>query len=363
MEAVFRAGVLLDVGMVAMSRALGPSYGRLVAAARCDDEDLARLERDEYGVDHAAVGATLAAHWGMPSDTVEAIAAHHDTTAGRTGPLSRTLAVAARVAVCLSPDPTPPVFAAGFEPLRHAIGGTDEERIEWLSAIDGRARVWSSWLGVEIGDAFDGSASAHLLTPRGNSDGTAADRPQPDTGDGAGSVLSARQFDEILSRTLARAAGVGRRVALMRCDVDGLGAVNNAVGHLAGDAVLARVGRQLSSAVADRGVVARGRASDGAFWIMIPDIPRADAAVLAEAVRAAIERRGVVIGRLEDRALTEVTSTVSLGVAMFDDMTHHTVRNTAQFRRLAHTALQVAKSRGGNQVRVYVPRSASQDVA
>lgn len=58
-----------------------------------------------------------------------------------------------------------------------------------------------------------------------------------------------RFFDDVLEREITRAQRYGRRLALVLADVDGFKAINDRIGHLAGDAVLAEAAERLRQVV------------------------------------------------------------------------------------------------------------------
>jgi diguanylate cyclase (GGDEF)-like protein len=107
---------------------------------------------------------------------------------------------------------------------------------------------------------------------------------------------------EGLARELARAARSGGGFSVCLVDVDHFKAVNDTLGHAAGDDVLKRVAE-----IAGRGLRAIdvfGRFGGEEFLLLLPDTDRAGASVVAERIRAAVA------------ANTQVTVTV--GVAQHD---------------------------------------------
>jgi diguanylate cyclase (GGDEF)-like protein len=105
-------------------------------------------------------------------------------------------------------------------------------------------------------------------------------------------LLNRGGFDEVLRRRASRRAGDAPAAVLM-IDVDGLKKVNDAMGHAAGDGVLAAVGRGLLSSLR-RGDVA-GRVGGDEFAVYCPGTPRRDARRLAERMRSAIESNGAKV--------------------------------------------------------------------
>ena len=76
----FTAGLLHDVGCLAMACAQPERYARVVALARRGMNELA-AERAMFGFDHCYYGEQLAQQWELPSMVVEAIVDHQQGTA------------------------------------------------------------------------------------------------------------------------------------------------------------------------------------------------------------------------------------------------------------------------------------------
>lgn len=94
---------------------------------------------------------------------------------------------------------------------------------------------------------------------------------------------------ERIESALRRARRYGQRVALLLIDLDDFKAVNDRLGHRAGDAVLAEVGRRMSALVRDTDTVARLGGDE--FAILLPDqqagadVERVAASVVQEMAR------------------------------------------------------------------------------
>jgi len=73
----YAAGVLHDIGKVALRQSFPDRFEGIVALAREQQLSIAEAERGVLGSDHAEVGGWLAERWGLPADLVEAIAFHH----------------------------------------------------------------------------------------------------------------------------------------------------------------------------------------------------------------------------------------------------------------------------------------------
>lgn len=78
-ESAFVAGLLADLGMIALCTWFPDRYLPLVTARH--REPVHVREREAFGVSHADVGAYLLGLWGLPRDVIEAVSCHHDPTA------------------------------------------------------------------------------------------------------------------------------------------------------------------------------------------------------------------------------------------------------------------------------------------
>ncbi|MCS7172041.1 MAG: HDOD domain-containing protein [Armatimonadetes bacterium] len=75
-EAAFVAGLLHDIGKLALSSALQEQYPAVLEAV-ASGMDFVEAERAVLGCDHAQVGAEAARRWNLPDSLITAIAYHH----------------------------------------------------------------------------------------------------------------------------------------------------------------------------------------------------------------------------------------------------------------------------------------------
>ncbi len=76
-EEAYTAGILHDIGQLALAANLSLQYDQIVAMARREKRSIWRIERERLGSSHAEIGACLIGLWGLPATIVEAIAYHH----------------------------------------------------------------------------------------------------------------------------------------------------------------------------------------------------------------------------------------------------------------------------------------------
>jgi len=76
-DACYTAGLVHDIGRLAILRAYPDTYERAVALIEDYDFDLLRCEKDAFDIDHCEAGAWLMDHWGFPPVLRHAAAHHH----------------------------------------------------------------------------------------------------------------------------------------------------------------------------------------------------------------------------------------------------------------------------------------------
>jgi diguanylate cyclase (GGDEF)-like protein len=153
--------------------------------------------------------------------------------------------------------------------------------------------------------------------------------------DGLTGIKTRRFFWEALSSEWKRASRSGRPFSVVLVDLDKFKEVNDTLGHLEGDLVLARVGRLLEQKCRQSNVVARYGGDE--FIILMPETGIEQAQVLAERLRLWVAT---------DAMLEEHHITGSFGVASFPIHGF----SMEDLIRVADAGMYVSKHAGGNQV-------------
>ena len=156
--------------------------------------------------------------------------------------------------------------------------------------------------------------------------------------DGLTGISNRRHCDESIAQELARAGRFGGPVSLILADIDDFKGVNDRYGHPTGDDVLRAFAVTLRDTVRDIDVPARWGGEE--FAVLLPGTDEDGAALLAERIRAAFEKRPL---ESVDGERLEVTA--SFGVAAFPDAT-----TPAELVEGADAALYEAKRAGKNRV-------------
>ena len=121
-------------------------------------------------------------------------------------------------------------------------------------------------------------------------------------------VVSRRHFTELAAREIHRARRHGIPVGLMLLDVDHFKEINDRHGHAVGDQALVAVAETCRNSLRDIDILARLGGDE--FIVLLPEIPAADVALLAERIRQAISET-----HFETSKGSPITLTTSIGVA------------------------------------------------
>nr|WP_269810988.1 GGDEF domain-containing protein [Kineosporia rhizophila] len=143
-------------------------------------------------------------------------------------------------------------------------------------------------------------------------------------------------FSDHLASTLARSRRAGRTLGIIYFDLDKFKAVNDTLGHGAGDDLLCQVGHRVTAVLRSSDVLAR---LGGDEFVVITAAGEA----LAERIRRVLEEPFGLAGRT-------VRISASLGLALDDGRL-----GTEELVEFADVALYRAKELGRNRVVVFGP--------
>lgn len=146
-----------------------------------------------------------------------------------------------------------------------------------------------------------------------------------------------RHFLEMGEREVRRGREAGQPQALLMIDIDHFKAINDTLGHAAGDRVLSQFGRLLQGWL--RAGEVAGRIGGEEFAVLLPDADTVDAAARAETLRRAVEAAPI-------NGHATLAWTVSIGAARVSGGAD----GLADALRRADLALYAAKAAGRNRV-------------
>ncbi|MGH7149412.1 MAG: sensor domain-containing diguanylate cyclase [Planctomycetota bacterium] len=156
-DEAFLAGLLQDLGLYGLADALMDRYLSLLQSAQEQGLDLAPLEEERLGVNHADISAALLESWGFPDRIVEAVRRHTHPSSVLPPPTEAdeiaTAAHLGELAAATFRRPTAAVLEALSRQARDRLG-LDEDRVaEVLLYVHRNVEETSRALNLNVGTA------------------------------------------------------------------------------------------------------------------------------------------------------------------------------------------------------------------
>ena len=274
LEELMLAGLLQDIGAMALLKAVPEQYLPLRTRAAGDNAALLALEREAFGCDHAAVGAWLAGHWRLPHYLEDAIALSESPSAD--DPFNASVIASGAIAELWLGGPSE-AREAHARALVEAIPVLGEATLDTV-LLDLHATLpeISALFEVQIphADHLDSliDEARELLVMRNLRmiQSTAVARKEADRSaehirrlteqarlDPLTGVYNRLEMDEALEREFAHAIEAGRPLSLAFIDLDEFKRINDEHGHLTGDQVLRQFATSLQELLRGDDIVAR----------------------------------------------------------------------------------------------------------
>jgi diguanylate cyclase (GGDEF)-like protein len=340
-EDLFLAGLLLDLGRLAMLKTIPREYQQVIAAASSMQRPQHEVETEILGVDHVEVGVELMKRWNLPDALGRAVRWHHEPlTAFAAGAdaadneLLKTTAVASAVGeyfcgaakgVALERmralaqtffQLSGPQLDDFLRELRNRI-----DEIGGLFSVDAQALATPSELLAQANEqlamlaisAQAESACAHARQAAAETEIRQLEVKQRELKEQAlrdplTRAYNRHFFDETLTREIQRCTRHALPLGIIFFDADRFKQVNDSYGHAFGDEVLKRIAGVASAALRSTDVLARYGGEE--FVILFGEPSEKGLEKTAERIRAGVESAEIFF---EGR---RVNVTVSVGAAL-----------------------------------------------
>lgn len=358
-DEAFLAGLLQDVGMVAMHAALGSRYAEVLG--RCGAHTaLVAAELESLDVQHPDIGAILAQRWRLPAELVIPVKYHERPTAAPREHAECTKCVALGNLihdVLTEKDATRALriaYARGRAWLDLDPGSLDE----LVREVGSSARELSSLFTLETGEYKDADAviraAEKALLELSHADEQGEDvamaallqehcRTDPETG-----AVCKDEFVFEVRSAFDRAVREGEPLSIAIVLLDDPitsprgGEASRRAEWLRGVAVILRKHFDPTGAVI-------GRWAAGAFAVLIPGAGTVAASKLADLARADLGRG---MGESGGSASEASAYTASIGIASLEPRLD-TATRVELLLAASMRAAELAQAAGGNQVRSY----------
>ena len=272
----FMAGLLSDIGVLAMLNAIADEYVPVCEASKYASLPLCECEQKAFGFTHVDIGLELAKRWALPSPLVRAIASHHleiDEVVSQSDDPKYSLIKTVRFANCLSEYVTNQLS----DETRNALQECGERCFnfdrEKIDDIVFKVREFTEEAAaVMCIDTNDLPPAAELLVAANARLVDISLRNQvamnqvvqkneelkeKTVRDGLTEIHNRLAFDDRYSTTVHACLENGGGAGVIFCDIDEFKKLNDTYGHPFGDEVLRRVAKTLEGSVRDTDFVAR----------------------------------------------------------------------------------------------------------
>ncbi len=153
-----------------------------------------------------------------------------------------------------------------------------------------------------------------------------------------------RQLDDRINQEVASAKRKKTDLCVIMTDIDFFKKVNDTYGHAAGDTVLKSVAKIMRSGLREYDIAARYGGEE--FVILLPSTNLQEALIVAERLRASVEKEVINIEKVNTKNSTkQISVTISLGVCNYISGD-----NSQNLLMKADKALYQAKESGRNRV-------------
>jgi diguanylate cyclase (GGDEF)-like protein len=272
LDHLFLAGLLQDIGMLALQELSSESYGEICRRAGGDHTKLFELEKELLGTDHTEVGAWLAEMWHLPEVYSFEIRGSHDPQSVEVPEEVETALECVSLSGWLAElwlDQSASLIYLKSRAWMQLMGGMgDDELTSIATEMKEYLADFSSLFEIEVGDRekadellleardqLTAISLEHVQTTRK----VELEREQLESEnlelkersyrDSLTGLFNRAYFDDFLVDEFVRSAALGKAVSAIFCDVDDFKHFNDTYGHKIGDQVLTSVGNAISKEV------------------------------------------------------------------------------------------------------------------
>lgn len=337
LDHLFLAGLLQDIGMLALQELMPEVYGGICHRAGGDHTKQFELEKELLGTDHTEVGAWLAEMWHLPEVYALEIRGSHDPesvkTSGELEPVLQCISLSGWLAEIWL-DQSASLIYLKSRAWMQLMGGMGEEDLKSVAAeMKEYLADFASLFEIEVGDRE--SADELLLEARDQLTAISLEHVQATRQvelereqlahenvelrersyhDSLTSLYNRAYFDEFLVDEFVRNAALGKPVSAIFCDVDSFKKFNDTYGHKVGDEVLTAVGQAIKKEIRQYDQAVRFGGDE--FAIVLPGADHDVGSRIAERISKAVAEMNITL-----EAGEKISIGISAGCATHDKTT------------------------------------------
>jgi diguanylate cyclase (GGDEF)-like protein len=350
-EELFLAGLLQDIGMLALSEAMTEEYGKLILLAKRDHSRLIEIENERLGTDHSKVGAWLLGNWNLPEDIQLSLAFSHEPKLNCKQDIQHYINVTALAgliteiwtnpatveATGLANDSASEILDMSSECFNQAIG-------DIANAIPEVTSYLNIDIGGEkrIGELLDRAREA-LINLNLQAQQQMLQMQDLALHDGLTNLYNRSFLERALPQYMDVAKKMRQPLSVIFVDLDHFKRINDLYGHQTGDAILTSVANILKSVMRTSDLVARYGGEE--FVCILPNADEHVACMVGDRLRDAIASQAMTT----DTGISlEVTASFGCATLSVD----FPYENHTTLLEQADRCLYAAKRAGRNRVMV-----------
>ncbi len=370
-DEVFLGGLLQDVGMVAMFRALGDEYLAVMAETGGDHRKLVGCELAAFDLQHPDIGAMLVKRWKLPDELVLPVKYHERPTAAPASCIDnvRCVGMGSMVHDILTLDDASSTLRKLYEKAK-AWYKIEGDEIDMLVEKAGEAsHEMASLFKLDVGPYADANeilakatqksvalvketpANAGVLSRVQEGSALAQSEFDPLTG-----AVGAAGFNDAIQQGYTIAYENDEPVTLVQIDIESYDTLVERFGEGAEiEAVMGVTALLKHTYECHGGVVCR--VAPSRLAVVLPSMGRRGASELAKNFMRDLQTAAPSWTAPETNQPLEVAVTV--GIASFEPDTKAVINEPARLVKACARALKASKSAGAGSLRVFEPRSAA----
>ena len=370
-DEAFLAGLLQDIGVVAMYTALGDAYLEIIERTQGDHAKLVRAELEALELQHPEVGAMLAQRWRLPNELVMPIRYHERPTAApnEAAAIVRTVAMGNFACDVMSSE-NPVDARRRFYQRAESWFKLDTQACDaLLCKINTQTEQMSEFFGLDTGEYMDNEevlASAEqqiIALGREQRRGSFAVEKLEELlkdeidRDAVTALPSRRGFEKTLELSFSAARDELSTLGLAQIAIGGIGDIRHQTGDEPADELVLAVVATLHKHFEPLGGIVC-RLGGSVFSVIAPGISRREFVAHCEAAQSDIARAGPAWAFAAGAAGYHLT--VSIGLAIRDPEDPASPASRGALLEAANTAVKAARLAGGSRLEIHGDRTTAE---
>lgn len=385
-EECFLAGLLQNLGMIALLKTIGSEYANLVNSCGDDHRALVKAELAEFELQHSDVGAMLGERWKLPAAILMPIKYHERPTAAPIlcRPIVRAVALGNLIADILIQRDRAYWLTQYYQRANEWFSLSAMQADEILGTVTHNARDVAALFEVDMGPTPNASEILEIAGERlatialqesRNAMEVAAENAEFRRSldfDSLTGLGSRRRFIDEVTTLFEKAKLEDTPLSVLFFDADRFRAINEQYGEEMGDIMVVRLAQRLSKLLAREGAELHRYAGEE-FGAVMLGVDRITAMQIGEMIREAVaeeliafdggadllEREAEISSPIRmdsgaDRGAVRIT--LSVGVATLERESVETLTRAERLIHAADKAVHASKHAGGNCVRAFTPK-------